>query len=152
MEVAQDTFISSTFWTERIGFTAALATIKKMEEQNVPEKLIHYGELINKGWSELAQKHGLEIHISGIPPLTHITFKAENPLAIQTLYTQEMLKKGYLLGAAIYTSFSYTVDVINQFLEESDSVFKKIKDSLNNNNIQSQLKGDIIHSGFKRLT
>ena len=152
MEAAQDTFISSTFWTERIGFTAALATIKKMEEQNVPEKLIHYGELINKGWSELAQKHGLEIHISGIPPLTHITFKTENPLAVQTLYTQEMLEKGYLLGAAIYTSFSYTVEIIEHFLKESDSVFRKIKDSLNNNNIQSQLKGDIIHSGFKRLT
>ena len=29
MEVVQDTFISSTYWTERVGPTAALATDKK---------------------------------------------------------------------------------------------------------------------------
>ena len=33
MEAAQTSFISSTMWTERIGPTAALATIKK--HQNV---------------------------------------------------------------------------------------------------------------------
>jgi glutamate-1-semialdehyde 2,1-aminomutase len=32
MEAAQKTFISSTFWTERIGPTAALATLKVMEQ------------------------------------------------------------------------------------------------------------------------
>lgn len=29
MDAAQDSFISSTFWTERIGFAAAIASIKK---------------------------------------------------------------------------------------------------------------------------
>ena len=33
MESAQDTFISSTFWSERIGYTAALSNIKKFEEK-----------------------------------------------------------------------------------------------------------------------
>ena len=31
MESVQNTFISSTFWTDRIGPTAALATLKEME-------------------------------------------------------------------------------------------------------------------------
>ena len=35
MEAAQNTFISSTFWTERIGPTAALATLKVMERENL---------------------------------------------------------------------------------------------------------------------
>lgn len=95
MDYAQSTFISSTFWTERIGFTAALATIKKMEENDVQHHLIKYGKLINDGWKNLAHNYGLEIEISGIPPLTHITFKADNPMAVQTLYTQEMLDRGF---------------------------------------------------------
>ena len=33
MESAQSTFISSTFWTERIGPTAALATLELMQKK-----------------------------------------------------------------------------------------------------------------------
>ena len=152
MEHAQTTFISSTFWTERIGPTAALATIKKMEDHNVPKYLIEYGNLINRGWTELAKKHSIDIHISGIPPLTHITFKADDPLAVQTLYAQEMLKRGFLLGAAVYSSYAYSAEVINKFCEQSDPVFEKIKTALANDNVHSLLKGEVIHSGFKRLT
>ena len=80
MDHAQRSFISSTFWTERIGFTAALATLKKMKEQNVQKYLIRYGKMINDGWAELAKQHGIAIHINGIPPLTHIVFEAKDPL------------------------------------------------------------------------
>ena len=33
MQSAQNTFISSTFWTERIGFVAGLATLESMYKQ-----------------------------------------------------------------------------------------------------------------------
>ena len=152
MDCAQDSFISSTMWTERIGFVAALATIKKMEENDVPKFLIHYGERINDGWRKLAKKHGLNIHINGIPPLTHIAFEADNPLAVQTLYTQEMLTKGYLLGAAVYTTYAYSDEIIDRFIADSDSVFGLIKEALKSGDIKKYLKGDVIHAAFKRLT
>ena len=152
MDYAQNSFISSTMWTERIGFVAALATIKKMEENDVPEFLIHYGEKINEGWHSLAEKHDLKIHINGIPPLTHISFEAEDPLAVQTLYTQEMLTKGYLLGAAVYTTYAYSDEIIDRFIADSDSVFAIIKEALSAGDIRKYLKGDVIHAGFKRLT
>lgn len=152
MDCAQDSFISSTFWTERIGFTAALATMKKMEENDVQQSLIHYGEKINEGWRKLAKKHGLNIHINSIPPLTHIAFEVDDPLAVQTLYTQEMLAKGYLLGAAVYTTYAYSDDIIDRFITDSDSVFAIIKEALSIGDIKKYLKGDVIHAGFKRLT
>ncbi len=152
MDVAQDSFISSTMWTERIGFVAALTTIQKMKENDVPGFLVRYGERINKGWHNLAQKHGLKIHINGIPPLTHIAFEADDPLAVQTLYTQEMLAKGYLLGASVYTTFAYSDEIIDQFIVDSDSVFGFIKEALDAGDIKKYLKGDVIHAGFKRLT
>ena len=115
MDFAQDSFISSTFWTERIGYVAALATINKMGENNIQKDLEHYGDLINEGWTKLAELHGLKICISGISPLTHIKFEDANPLAIQTLYAQEMLKNGYLLGSAIYSTYAYSDQIINKF-------------------------------------
>ncbi len=152
MDYAQDSFISSTFWTERIGFVAALANIRKMEENNVQKSLVHYGERINEGWRKLAQKHGLKIHITGIPPLTHVSFESEDPLAVQTLYTQEMLIKGYLLGAAIYTTYAYSDNIIDRFIADSDGVFGLIREALESGNVKNYLKGDVIHAGFKRLT
>ena len=35
MQAARDTFISSTFWTERIGPTAALELLKSWKIQNL---------------------------------------------------------------------------------------------------------------------
>ena len=152
MDAAQSTFISSTMWTERIGFTAALATIDKMEKYNVQEKLIRYGLRINAGWKKLAEKHGLEFKIEGIPPLTHFFFECDAPpMAAQTLYAQEMLGKGYLLGAAVYMSYAYAEDIIDKFIADSDSVFGIIKEGLNSGDIKKYLNGDVIHAGFKRL-
>ena len=152
MDSAQDSFISSTFWTERIGFVAALATINKMETQDVQRKLINYGGLINEGWRNLAEKHGLDIHIDGIPPLTHLSFNTNNALEAQTLYTQEMLERGYLVGAAVYTTLAYSDEIIARFIEDSDPVFAKIKEALDSGDFRSYLKGEPAHAGFRRLT
>ena len=152
MDYAQSSFISSTMWTERLGFAAALATIEKMKAMNVPQRLIEYGLRINEGWEMLAERHNIDIHISGIPALTHISFMTQDPLAVQTLYTQEMLEKGYLLGASVYTTYAYENKIIDMFIEDSDSVFQMIKEALVAGEIKNHLKGDVIHSGFRRLT
>ncbi len=52
MDRAQDKFISSTYWTERIGSAAAIATIKKHREFDVSRHLSTTGERITEGWKE----------------------------------------------------------------------------------------------------
>ncbi len=152
MDVAQESFISSTFWTERIGFTAALETLKKMEAHNVTGHLVKYGEQINEGWRRLAKQHDLNIKISGIRPLTHLEFDYPNSSEIQTFYTQQMLEKGYLLGASVYTTYAYSDDIIERFIDDSDEVFSQISKALERGDIEQHLKGPVKHSGFKRLT
>jgi len=152
MDYAQNTFISSLMWTERVGYVAALATIKKMKEVDAQKYLVNYGERINEGWRSLAEKHGLKICINGMPSLTHISFDTADPLAVQTLYAQEMLEKGYLLGAAVYTTYAYSEEIIDQFIAESDSVFGLIKEAISKGDVKKYLKGEVIHSGFNRLT
>jgi glutamate-1-semialdehyde 2,1-aminomutase len=151
LDCAQDSFISSTYWTERMGFAAALATLDKMERQDAPARLIRYGLLINDGWNRLADKHGLEIAIGGIPPLTHLTFRGGDPLAIQTYYTQEMLAKGFLLGASVYTTLAYSEEIIAHFLDESDPVFGRIGNLLESGRLRDELRHGVMDPGFKRL-
>ena len=46
MQSAQSTFISSTYWTERIGPAAAIATIRKFCAHNAYKKLISIGKMV----------------------------------------------------------------------------------------------------------
>ncbi len=152
MEAAQTSFISSTYWTERVGPTAALATIRKMQDKNVPAHLDYIGEKISRGWENLAKEHSLNIDI--LPPnaLTTFTFNYENAQELKTLFTQEMLKKGYLASLSVYVSYSHTKEIVEEYFNAVDETFKIIEQGIKENKISDLLEGPVAHSGFQRLT
>jgi glutamate-1-semialdehyde 2,1-aminomutase len=152
MEAAQTSFISSTFWTERIGPTAALATLKVMEDIKSWEIITSIGKKIQEGWKSLALNNGLEIDVAGIPALSTYSFKSEHALAYKTLVTQEMLKKNILASTNFYASIAHKDEFIDRYFDELDKVFSIIKKCENQElKIENLLEGPICHSGFKRL-
>ena len=152
MEVAQETFISSTYWTERIGPVAALATIRKLKERDVPSHLINIGKKIQNGWRESAEKNRLKISVSGIYPLGHFSFNYEDPLILKTLFTQLMLERGFLATDSFYASYAHREKNVEKYLEVVDEVFEFIARAIKENKVKKYLKGPICHSGFRRLT
>ena len=151
MQAAEKSFISSTFWTERIGSSAALATLKAMDKEKSWEKITSMGEEINKEWIKLSQEYELPITISGLTALTTFAFKSKNALAYKTLITQEMLKKGYLAATAVYVCTAHTPEIIKTYLENLKSLFQTIKECEEGRDIMTLLEGPIAHGGFKRL-
>ncbi len=152
MGAAQDSFISSTYWTERIGPTAALATVRKHQRCNVSEHLIKVGKRIQSGWMSAADSYGLKISVSGIPPLGHFSFEYENGQAVRTLFTQEMLQKGFLATNAFYASYAHQSQHVESYLEAVGETFAFIAEAIEKNEVEKLLKGPIAHSGFRRLT
>jgi glutamate-1-semialdehyde 2,1-aminomutase len=151
MEAAQSTFISSTFWTERIGPTAALKTLEVMERIKSWDIITETGLQIRKRWQLLADQHGLGINHWGLPSLTGFTFKSENALAYKTLITQEMLAKGYLASNCVYVCTEHTPDILNGYFDTLNSIFSLIKECEEGRDVMALLKGPICHAGFKRL-
>jgi glutamate-1-semialdehyde 2,1-aminomutase len=151
MEAAQTSFISSTFWTERIGPSAALATLKVMERVRSWEQITRTGEEINRRWKALAAKHGLDIVISGLPALTSFSFKGPHALAYKTLITQEMLAKGFLASTAVYVCTEHTPEVLDAFFDALDPVFGLVRTCEDGADLTKLLKGPVCHGGFKRL-
>ncbi len=151
MEAAQTSFISSTFWTERIGSAAALKTLEVMEREQSWETITQAGLKIRAGWQELADKYDLSINHWGLPALTGFSFNSNNALKYKTLITQEMLAKGYLAGNSVYTCIEHTDLLIKEFIEQLDPVFALIKTCEEGRSIDELLKGPVCHSGFKRL-
>ena len=151
MQAAQDSFVSSTYWTERIGPVAALATIRKYRRCNVAEHLDNIGRLVQEGWKSAASRHGLKVDVSGIPPLGHFAFDYPNGQAIRTLFTQEMLSRGFLATNAFYASYAHQKHHVDKYLKAVDEVFRLIAGAIEKNEVEGLLKGPVAHTGFYRL-
>lgn len=152
MDAAQDTFISSTFWTERVGFASALKTIEVLTHEKVWDHLIRIGTKIGQGWTALAQKHNLKLHATDFKPLITMKFEYNHQnSAIATLFTQEMLKRGYLAATSIYVSYAHEDRIIDEYLKTVDEVFEILADAIHNDTIMHKLKTKIRDEGFKRL-
>ncbi len=151
MEAAQNTFISSTFWTERIGSAAALATLAVMGKERSWEKITATGQDITARWQALGKKYGLPITTAGVPALTSFSFKSPNAQAYKTLISQEMLAKGYLAGNSVYTCTEHTPAIVDGYFEALDPVFGLIRECEDGRDVLSLLNGPIAHSGFTRL-
>jgi glutamate-1-semialdehyde 2,1-aminomutase len=152
MEAAQKTFISSTFWTERIGPAAAVATLEEMKRTESWDVVTAQGKKIQDGWKKLAKENDMELNCAGIPALSTFSIESDNWLKYKTFITQEMLKKGWLAGSSVYVCIGHTDSVIENYLNELNPIFKTISDfEKSHRDISELLEGPISHGGFKRL-
>jgi glutamate-1-semialdehyde 2,1-aminomutase len=152
MQAAQDSFISSTYWTERIGPAAALATIRKHRMLNVSTRLMESGRKVQEIWRRAAERAGLPIDASGLPPLAHFTIKAPESQAGRTLFTQLMLERGFLASNAFYANYAHSDADIESYGAAVTESFFEVSQAVAAGNVQNMLKGPVAHTGFYRLT
>ena len=152
MQAVQESFISSTYWTEGVGPVAALATIRKMQSVDVPRHVETIGNRFQKGLAEVAQKTGVPLTLKGHPALTTIQFDHPNAAALGTLFTSRMLARGILAGAVFYASLAHTDEHIKAYVTAANEVFAELAEAIRQDDIEQRIGGPIRHSGFTRLT
>ena len=151
MQAVQSTFISSTFWTERIGPSAALATLEEMERFESYKQITETGTSLKKIWVDIFEKYGLEVNIGGLEALATFNFKKIDHLKAKTYITQEMLKKGWLANDKCYVSMAHTRRIINDYSRDFEETISNLTKILETGDISQFLEGPVCHSGFKRL-
>ena len=151
MEAAQQTFISSTFWTERVGPTAALKTLEVMEREKSWQTITQIGNNISSQWQSLADKHELDISTWGLPALSGFSINSDDWLKYKTLITQEMLKKNILASNSVYVCTEHTHNVLKDYFENIEPIFEQIRECEEGFPVDRLLDGPICHSGFYRL-
>lgn len=155
MDAAQTSFISSTYWTEAVGPTAALATIRKLRQVNIAAHTNRIGNLMREGWQALSQRCNLPVKVSGHAPLLHLSFDHEHAAALSTLFTARMLDQGFLAGSGFYPSFAHTGQHISDYLSAAEPVFRELADTILAGDVLSRLQAvgaTVRHTGFARLT
>jgi glutamate-1-semialdehyde aminotransferase len=152
MESAQNTFISSTFWTERIGPTAGLATLKEMDKVKSWEIITAKGKTIKNNWRKLASNHNINLKITGMDALATFIIESDNWLKYKTYITQSMLEKNFLAANVVYSSTKHSNKILNEYFDSLDKVFRKIGDFERGiDSVDDHLISDVCQTGFKRL-
>tara|TARA_Y100000748_G_scaffold260672_1_gene228503 strand:+ start:175 stop:1482 length:1308 start_codon:yes stop_codon:yes gene_type:complete len=150
MNATTKTFISSTFWTERIGSVAALKTLEVMENERSWEKITKIGHEIKKRWRSLSEKYDLSLQINGLPALATFTINSPNWLKYKTYITQEMLKKGFIAANSVYVCTEHSEEKVKGYFNKLEPIFDTISNCEAGNSIDELLDGSVCHAGFKR--
>tara|TARA_B100001123_G_C15237201_1_gene997619 strand:+ start:102 stop:1403 length:1302 start_codon:yes stop_codon:yes gene_type:complete len=148
MDAANKTFISSTNWTERVGPSAALATIKKCMSKKVFKHNIKIGKAMKKIWLKLSKKYGFEIEISGLDTLPSFSFKNNKNQKMQTYFTREMLKFNILAFRQFRPSFCHNKKHLSLYEKFAEKVFYK----LSKKNYNKLSYNSIAIKSFSRIT
>jgi glutamate-1-semialdehyde 2,1-aminomutase len=146
MRKAENTFISSTFWGERIGYTAALASIKEFKRLKVFKKIENNGKLIKSIWLDLSIKHDVPISVMGTNAIPSFEFNT-NHTQRKTFLTQQMVKNKILATNMIYISIFHNKDNIKKYIKILDKVFYDISKK----NIKSILKSKLCFKPINRI-
>ena len=152
ISLALKSFISSSFWTEKVGPACALTFIKKHRKLNLGYKLNNIGLKIKKIWKDAAKKSNLEIEINGINPLATFKLKTKNWPATITFFNQEMLKKNILASDRCYANFKHDEKSIRKYKNACEEIFQKIYKLEKKGILEKKLEGPVKQMGFKRLT
>ena len=152
MNMANKSFISSTFWTEKIGYIAALATINEMKKVRSWKKINLIGKKIKKFWLNVAKKNHIKIKIQGMDSLPSFLIPSNDWLKYKTLISQELLEKNILGSNVFYPSVKHTNILLNKYFLCMKKIFKIIKLCEDKKiNINKVLKSPTAISGFQRL-
>lgn len=155
MDAVQTSFISSTYWTEAVGPTAALATIRKLQKIGIAEHTRQMGELMRTSWETLGRTAGVPVRTGGHSALLQMSFDHPDAAALMTYYTIRMLDHGFLCGSGFYPSFAHRPHHVSQWLESAQIVFPELATIVADGSIHRELaerNSSTRHSGFARLT
>jgi glutamate-1-semialdehyde 2,1-aminomutase len=151
MQAAQETFISSSYWTEAIGPVAALATLKKMKKVNLPKHFKKIAAGVAGAWRASAKKYEMPIEVS--ENLAILTFsltgsrftRSKNALCTRNAPARIFGIKHFLRNARAQRR------ACKKYAKAVDEVFGVIARARKEGGIKKYLKGPVAHSGFQRL-
>ena len=153
MEGAYRSFISSTYWTEGVGFVAAKAVLEKMQRIDLPTHCGHIGRRYLAAVLGASERHGVPLVREGdIDEHPHVRFEHEQSQELMTLYIRLMLQRGFLTSGGMFVSLPHTEEVIDEYAEAMEPVFAEIADALRAGDVTERIDGMVARPGFARLT
>ena len=150
----RDVFFFSTFGGEALSLAAALATIREIEEHEVPGHLAALGRRLRDGYHALANSLGMSEITDCVGPAcrTLVTFNPEAvaPLEAKSLVQQELLRWGILWSGTHTLSLAHTDEDIEYILRAYENVLPVLRDAIGSGSVRTRLRGAPVEPVFRR--
>lgn len=132
MDAAKSSFISSSYWTEAMGTTAALACLHKIEQLEGSSLIWEKGEAFVKELTRLASSHAAcKLSVGGMPPCPSLTFcLSEHAATARALMIREMVCRGFLTSSQLYLMLAHTDEQQSEFLCALDESLSEVENAL----------------------
>ena len=151
MKYAKSTFISSTFLSEAIGPAAAIETINYMKKHKTYKKISFLGKRIKYEWKKIAKKNQIEIETFGLDGIPKFRFIHKESNLLKTIFTYEMLKRGFLASTAIYLSIAHTNKILKKYFITMNEILKNLSIKIKNKELKKNYKLKEAKQDFGRL-
>ena len=133
LKFANKSFISSTAWTERVGFCAALKTIQLLRKKNY-QKIEKLSKIIKDDWKHYSKKHGVDITVNNYSSIPSFQFNYGNKNdQLYTIFTNLFLKKSILATNSVYLCFAHNNKNIKKYRSHLDNTFCALKEFILSN-------------------
>ena len=153
MSKTEDLFMSTTFGGEAVSLAAAVATIKEMKQKDVVGHIWKMGAKFKEGYNSLAKNIGVNTESNGYPPLQRLFFKdaqGKVSVEIKSLFLQETIKRGVLLGNVVIFNYSHTEEDIDKTLQACEASLRIIKEATEKGNVTDLIEGKLAGEVFRQ--
>lgn len=153
MRGMEDIFFSGTFGGECLSLAAAIATIDKLEREDVPARLSILGERLTGMFNAVAAEAGLAdvMAIAGEGWWPRIAWKSapvEQKLLV-SLFRQEVVAHGIFMGASFNLCLAHDSDVIERDSEKAlRGALTALRSHLDAADPRARLKGEMYQPTF----
>jgi glutamate-1-semialdehyde aminotransferase len=155
MEIFDEIFFSFTYGGEAVSLAAALATVREMCEQPVIDHLWRQGRRLQDGFNARARAAGLgeQLQCIGYPPRTVLTFAdpaGGDSAPVKTLFLQECIKRGILLGGGMNVSFAHDDADVERTLRVYETALGIVADAVRAGDVDRRLEGRVVEPVFRQ--
>lgn len=151
MQSSESSFMSSTFWSERVGYAAALETLNQMEKTKSWKKISYLGNYFRKKLKEISANNKIKIEIKGLLAIPSFSVKNDDNNIYKTYITQEMLKNGFIVNNSVYICISHNKKIFDKFFSILDKIFKNMNKFGSEKTLKKFLDSTASSSSFGRL-
>jgi glutamate-1-semialdehyde 2,1-aminomutase len=154
MALMNDIFFSGTFAGETLSLAAALATIEKMQRDDVINHVTTLGDTLSKGLQHLIETHNTQswMSVSGHPSWSFFNIAPQgnySALQLRSLFIQEMAKRGILINSSHNLSFSHKAHHIDALLTAYDEVLPILVNAVEQQCLDKYFTGTPLENVFK---
>ncbi len=154
MEPASRMFVSSSYWSDNIGLTAALTTVRELKRRDSAAFFLETGEKLRQALNGSIADAGLSGEYTGLHTALSLSLSLPDENLrdkVNTLFIQEMARRGVHCPMGFILNMAHTDEVIRRTAEAATEAFEVIRSGLESDDIDSLLICDLTQEPFRRL-